>query len=141
MNTEDTRPYGTGDASYIAAGQEAGIRALVDTFFDRMGSDPRFRPIFDMHPEDKEISRDKLASFLCGWLGGPKRYQEKYGPIGIPRAHQHLPITQLEHDLWLVCMKASIDEQSFKAAFKRYLLEQLRVPAAGVRRRCAKERG
>ena len=139
MTSEDIPPYGKHDASYIAAGGEAGIRTLVDTFFDRMGSDLRFRPIFDMHPEDKEISRDKLARFLCGWLGGPKKFQEKYGPISIPRAHEHLPITRFEHDTWLVCMQESIEEQPFRPDFKHYLLEQLRVPAEGVRRRCEKE--
>lgn len=135
----DERPYGTDDASFLAAGGEAGIRALVDTFFDRMGSDSRFTPIYDMHPDDKETSRDKLARFLCGWLGGPKLFQEKYGPIGIPRAHGHLPITRAEHDQWLTCMQESIDEQPFEPAFRRYLLEQLRVPADGVLRRCTRE--
>jgi hemoglobin len=68
--------YGIDDASFLAAGEETGIRKLVDEFFDRMGSDPRFEVICEMHPEDKEVSRDKLARFLCGWLGGPKLFQE-----------------------------------------------------------------
>ncbi len=85
-------PYGTGGASYRAAGGEAGIRQLVDQFFDRMGSDERFATIYALHPEHKDASRDKLARFLCGWLGGPKLYNEKYGAIGIPRVHAHLSI-------------------------------------------------
>lgn len=135
----DQPPFGTGDASFLAAGGEAGLRVLVDAFFDRMAGDPRFATIHAMHPSDNEMSRDKLARFLCGWLGGPKRYQEKYGPIGIPRAHGHLPVTAVERDQWLACMQESIDEQPFSPAFKVYLLAQLRVPAEGVRRRCAGE--
>lgn len=135
----DGRPFGTGDASYCAAGQEEGIRVLVDSFFDRMERDARFAVIHNMHPDDNAMSRDKLARFLCGWLGGPKRYQEKYGPIGIPRAHGHLPISYDERDQWLTCMQESIDEQPYATAFKEYLLAQLRVPAEGVRRRCAGE--
>ena len=88
-----------------------------------------------MHPEDKEVSRDKLASFLCGWLGGPKLYNEKYGAIGIPRVHQHLAIATPERDQWLTCMAESVAEQSFDSEFKIYLMEQLYVPAEAVRRR------
>jgi hemoglobin len=137
--SNEQRPYGTADASFQAAGGVDGLRVLVDNFFDRMGSDDRFKTIWDLHPEDKEISRDKLARFLCGWLGGPKLYQEKYGAIGIPRVHAHLPIGAAERDQWLTCMSESVAEQPFADDFKIYLMEQLYVPAEAVRRRCAGE--
>ncbi len=107
----------------------AGLRQLVDEFFDRMGSDERFATIYALHPDDKEGSRDKLARFLCGWLGGPKLYNEKYGAIAIPRAHAHLAITTLERDQWLTCMTETVEEQPFAPDFKKYLMEQLFVPA------------
>ncbi len=137
MKSTQDRRFGIGDASYKAAGDEVGIRQLVEAFFDRMGTDARFSTIYDMHPADKSISRDKLARFLCGWLGGPKRYQEKYGSISIPSSHQHLPITAAERDLWLTCMSETVDEQPYQSEFKHYLMEQLAVPAEGIRRRCA----
>jgi hemoglobin len=133
--------YGIEDASYQAAGKEAGIRKLVDSFFGRMGSDPRFKVIAEMHPENKEVSRDKLARFLCGWLGGPKLYQEKYGGISIPRVHEHLDISTPERDQWLTCMRETVAEQAFDVEFKTYLMEQLFVPAESVRRRVEKLRG
>ena len=136
MSSEPNLPYGTGDASFQAAGGVEGIRQLIDTFFDRMGSDPRFATIYALHPEDKEISRDKLHLFLCGWLGGPKLYNEKYGAIGIPRVHAHLAIATDERDQWLTCMSESVAEQPLAADFKTYLMEQLYVPAEAVRRRC-----
>lgn len=140
--TEEQKPtYGIGDASFQAAGGEAGIRRLVDAFYDLMGSDPRFATIYAMHPDDKEISRDKLARFLCGWLGGPKRYHEKYGSISIPRIHEHLAIASDERDQWLTCMAEAVAAQPFEPAFKRYLLEQLFVPAEAVRRRVAQLAG
>jgi hemoglobin len=136
MKSDKQTPYGTGDASFLSAGGEAGLRMLVDTFFDRMQSDERFATIIAMHPQDIEISRDKLARFLCGWLGGPKLYQEKYGAIGIPRVHAHLAIGSVERDQWLTCMGESVDEQPFVPEFRKYLMEQLYVPAEAVRRRC-----
>lgn len=136
MNPDPVPPYGTGDASFQAAGGVEGIRRLIDTFYDRMGSDPRFATIYALHPDDKEISRDKLHRFLCGWLGGPKLYNEKYGAIGIPRVHAHLAIATDERDQWLTCMSESVAEQPYAADFKTYLMEQLYVPAEAVRRRC-----
>ncbi len=128
--------YGTRDASFRAAGGREGIFRLVNNFFDRMSNDPRFDTIWKMHPDDNEVSRDKLARFLCGWLGGPRLYTEKYGAIGIPRVHAHLAIATVERDQWLMCMSESVAEQDFDEAFKTYLMEQLFVPAEAVRRRC-----
>ena len=132
-----TPQYGSGDASFQAAGGEAGIFTLVHAFFEHMGSDERFATIWNLHPDDKDISRDKLARFLCGWLGGPKLYNEKYGAIGIPRVHAHLAIATPERDQWLTCMGESVEKQPFAPDFKVYLMEQLFVPAEAVRRRIA----
>jgi len=129
--------YGGGDASFQAAGGEAGIFKLVNDFFDRMGSDERFSTIWHMHPDDKTVSRDKLASFLCGWLGGPRLYNEKYGAIGIPRVHAHLAIATPERDQWLTCMSETVAKQPYADDFKIYLMEQLFVPAEAVRLRVA----
>jgi hemoglobin len=137
MTNSETPQYGVLDASYQAAGREAGIRRLVNEFFDRMGGDQRFQIIWGMHPDDKDVSRDKLARFLCGWLGGSKLYREKYGSISIPQAHEHLAIATPERDQWLTCMSETVAEQPFDEAFKSYLMEQLFVPAEGVRRRIA----
>lgn len=129
-------PYGQGDASFQAAGGEQGLRQLVDTFYDLMGADSRFRRIYEMHPPDIETSRDKLARFLCGWLGGPRRYSEKYGSLAIPRAHAHLSIGAAERDQWLTCMTEAVAEQPYDTDFKRYLMQQLTVPAQAIYKRC-----
>lgn len=128
--TEAAKPqYGQGDASFQAAGGEAGIRQLVDSFYHHMSKLPEAETIFNMHPSDLEVSRDKLARFLCGWLGGPRRYREKYGPIAIPSAHRHLEIGPAERDAWLLCMEKALEQQPYAPEFKEYLLEQLAVPA------------
>ena len=127
--------FGQGDASFRAAGGEQGIRKLVDAFYDEMDRASDAARIRGMHPEDLEISRDKLARFLCGWLGGPNRYREKYGFISIPDAHAHLDIGLAECDAWLRCMASALDEQPYSDAFKKYLFEQLSIPAERVRKR------
>lgn len=133
---EQAQKYGEGDATFRAAGGEAGIFRLVNTFFDLMRDRPAYREIYDMHPEDKAVSRDKLARFLCAWTGGPRLYREKYGPISIPPAHAHLKVDARLRDAWLACMGEALDACGYPADFKEYLLVQLSVPAERVRQAC-----
>jgi hemoglobin len=137
--TEDTKTYGVADASFRAAGGEAGIRRWVEDFYRIMDSWPPARRIRAMHPDDLDVSIDKLALFLGGWLGGPKRFREKYGPIALPHAHRHLPIDAEDRDAWLACMERALAEQPFEDDFKAYLREQLAIPAERIRRVCAGE--
>ena len=130
------RRYGDGDASFQAAGGEEGIRRLVEAFYAAMQSLPQCARILAMHPPDLEVSRDKLARFLSGWMGGPKRYQERYGPIAIPSAHRHLDVGRDDRDAWLACMAVALDAQPYDPAFKTYLMEQLFVPAERIRQVC-----
>lgn len=132
MSDNQPPTYGVADASFRAAGGENSIRRLVDDFYRIMAEQPDAASVLAMHPPDISISRDKLTRFLCGWLGGPKLFSAKYGPIKIPAAHAHLDIGDAEHDAWLSCMEKAIALQPFDASFATYLLEQLRVPASRI---------
>ena len=129
IKKKDWPSYGVGDTSYQAAGGEAGIRKLVDDFYDAMDRLPGASKIRAMHPEDLTISRDKLTRFLCGWLGGPSLYAERYGSINIPQAHRRFEIGSSERDAWLSCMAEALKHQPYAEEFKQYLLEQLYIPA------------
>jgi hemoglobin len=134
--TEASSRYGRAGASFAAAGGIDGITALVQRFYEWMDVLPQAQEIRRMHPEDLTLSADKLARFLCGWLGGPKRYQEVYGPIQIPAAHARFAIGEAERDAGLMCMEKAIAEQPYADDFKVYLLEQLAVPAEQIRQAC-----
>jgi len=137
----DLRAYGTGDASFVAAGGYEGIRRLVDAFYEVMDRAPAARRIRDMHPDELEETRDKLTRFLCGWLGGPKLFREKYGSISIPGVHGHLAVGEAERDAWIECMERALEDQPFTDDFKAYLIEQLAIPAERVRVRCQELQG
>ena len=124
--------YGFSDTSYQAAGAEAGIRQLVDDFYRFMEELPEAASIRAMHKADLTSSRDKLTLFLCGWMGGPMLYHDKYGGINIPRDHAHLPIGAAERDAWLLCMERALTLQPYSAEFAQYLLTQLRIPAERI---------
>lgn len=124
--------YGFSDTSFQTAGGEAGIRQLADDFYRFMDELPEAATIRAMHKNDLTESRDKLARFLCGWMGGPSLYAEKYGSINIPRDHAHLAIGAAERDAWLLCMERAIALQAYPQDFAAYLLAQLRIPAERI---------
>ena len=128
----NNRAFGIGDASYQAAGGIEGLRRLVDDFYRLMDENPDARPVRQMHPDNLDNARDKLACFLSGWLGGPSLYKERYGSIAIPAFHAQWPIDQSHSDIWLSCMEQAIARQGYSAAFAHYLLLQLRVPAQRI---------
>ncbi|PAU88692.1 globin [Pseudomonas sp. WN033] len=132
MNDSNKPRYGQEDASFQAAGGYDGIRQLVDDFYQIMDSWPDAADIRAMHREDLTEARDKLTRFLCGWLGGPRLFLERYGQISIPSFHARWPIGEPERDAWLGCMAQAIDRQPWHPEFKEYLLRQLRVPAERV---------
>jgi hemoglobin len=129
----ERRPYGEGDATHQALGGVEGIRRLVEAFYEEMDRLPEARRIRAMHPPDLSLSIDKLARFLSGWTGGPKLYSERYGPIRIPIAHRHLAVDESERDAWLACMKRALERRGCPEDLRRYMIEQLFVPAERIR--------
>ncbi len=128
-------PYGTGDASYLAAGQFEGLVKLVEDFYGFMQTLPQAKLILEMHSPDLTLSKDKLARFLSAWTGGPSLFKEKFGPISIPSAHSHLAIGSTERDAWLLCMEQALALQPYEQDFREYLIKQLSVPAERCRNR------
>lgn len=134
------RVYGVRDASYRAAGGSDGIHRLVERFYVHMDTLPVAAAIRAMHAPDLGVVRDKLAVFLCAWLGGPNEYRQKYGPVSIPSFHARFPIGEAERDAWVECMRLAVDEQPWHDAFKAYFMQAIAVPAERCRVASAMER-
>ncbi|NGZ02715.1 MAG: globin [Nitrospira sp. WS238] len=132
MSTEE-RQDSDQTTPYQAAGELDGITKLVDQFYVNMDTLPEAETIRNMHPPDLTESRRKLTYFLCGWLGGPRLFQQHYGPISIPGAHKRFPIGYEERDAWLLCMQRALAVQPYSNEFKNYLLAALSIPAERVR--------
>ena len=108
-------------------GGESGVRALVDRFYDLMALEPSFAGLRALHPTSLEGSRDKLFWFLCGWLGGPDLYQQRFGHPMLRARHLPYPIGRAERDQWLACMASAMHELGPEAGldetFQQRLLE------------------
>ena len=92
-------------------GGEAAVRALVDRFYDLMDLDPAFAELRALHPTPLDGSRDKLFWFLCGWLGGPQHYIDRFGPPMLRARHLPFSIGIKERDQWLACMRQAMGER------------------------------
>lgn len=126
-------PYGVRDASYRAAGERDGIYRLVWRFYEYMDLLPEARVIRAMHAADLTEVREKLAVFLCAWLGGPNEYRSRFGSISIPGFHAKFAIDEDERDAWLLCMARAVDEQAWADDFKAYFMKAISVPAERCR--------
>ena len=113
-------------------GGEAGIRALVDRFYDLMDLEPAFAGLRAVHPTTLEGSRDKLFWFLCGWLGGPNHYIERFGHPMLRARHLPYPIGVSERDQWLTCMGLAMAELGEPAGLDTAMRERLLGAFAGT---------
>ena len=97
-------------SAYDQVGGEAAVRALVDRFYDLMDLSLGFRSLRALHPATLDGSRDKLFWFLCGWLGGPQHYVERFGHPMLRARHMPYQIGIAERDQWLACMGQAMAE-------------------------------
>ena len=102
-------------------GGEAEVRVLVDRFYDLMDLDPAYREIRALHPASLDGSRDKFYWFLCGWLGGPQHYTDRFGHPMLRARHMPYSIGILERDQWLACMRTAMQEVKLDPAFAQQL--------------------
>jgi hemoglobin len=104
-------------------GGEPGVRAVVDRFYDLMDLEPGYAALRAVHPADLSNARDKLYWFLCGWLGGPNHYVERFGHPMLRARHMPYRIGIAERDQWLACMMSAMQELQVDAGLAERLAE------------------
>lgn len=104
--TEEKKPA----TPFEWVGGEEAVRRLVDRFYDLMDLEPAYKELRALHPTTLEGSRDKLFWFLCGWLGGPQHFIERFGHPRLRMRHMPFEINRQGRDQWLACMKQAMIE-------------------------------
>ena len=107
-------------------GGEARVKALVERFYDLMELEPNYISLRAAHGSTLDNARQRLFWFLCGWLGGPQHYTDRFGH---PRLRQrHIPqhtgggsIGIRERDQWLACMDQAMVETGVDEALRSRL--------------------
>jgi hemoglobin len=123
------------DTPFAAIGGEARVRELVDRFYDLMELEPEFAGIRKLHPNTLEESRNKLFWFLCGWMGGPNHYVERFGHPRLRARHLPFPIASAERDQWLACMARAMQDVNVAQTLRARLMESFRGTADWMRNR------
>jgi len=116
-------------------GGEPGVRALVDRFYDLMDLEPAFAKLRALHPTDLHGSRDKLHWFLCGWLGGPQHYVDRFGHPMLRARHLPFAIGTEERDQWMACMQQAMHELRIDESMAEQLATALSGTADWMRNR------
>ena len=107
MQEKDTAPPAT---PFEWVGGEEKVRALVDRFYDLMDLEPGYAALRAVHGSTLDNARQRLFWFLCGWLGGPQHYTERFGHPRLRARHLPFRIGIRERDEWLGCMDQAMGE-------------------------------
>ena len=118
MNIEEKSPA---DNPFEWIGGEATVRSLTDRFYDLMDLEPAYQALRAAHGSSLQDARDKLFWFLCGWLGGPSHYTERFGHPRLRMRHMPFSIGALERDQWLACMDQAMAETGVPEALRQRL--------------------
>jgi hemoglobin len=97
-------------SAFDLIGGEEGVRAMVERFYDLMDLDEDLAELRATHGPSLDNARDRLFWFLCGWLGGPDHYVERFGHPRLRMRHMPFAIGTLERDQWLVCMGRAMQD-------------------------------
>jgi hemoglobin len=116
---------------YRRLGGQRGITQLVAAFYHVMDSDVAAAEVRALHPSDLVRAQEKLTAFLCGWTGGPRHYEAKYGPPRMRMRHMPFAIGALERRQWMACMEAAMEQR----CVPRDLRESLRQGFEGLAER------
>lgn len=102
-------------------GGEPAVHALVERFYDLMDLEPGYAALRAAHGSTLDDARRKLFWFLCGWLGGPDHYIERFGHPRLRARHLPFAIGIRERDQWLACMDQAMGETAVPEALRARL--------------------
>ncbi len=120
MNIEE-KPAFSSPFEWI--GGEPQVKALVERFYDLMDLEPGYAALRAAHGSTLENGRQRLFWFLCGWLGGPQHYTERFGHPQLRARHMPFKIGILERDQWLACMDQAMGDVGVDEALRARLRE------------------
>ena len=126
MQIEEKPAFGT---PFEWIGGESKVRALVDRFYDLMDLEPAYAALRAVHGSDLANARQRLFWFLCGWLGGPQHYVERFGHPRIVEAIAYRRTTSDEyrHELHAVLLvRATNSPAKVQGGFIQYHNDNMR---------------
>ena len=134
MQIEEKPPF---DSPFEWIGGEERVHALVARFYDLMDLEAGYKELRAAHGSTLDEARQKLFWFLCGWLGGPDYYQERFGHPRLRMRHMPFSIGIQERDQWVACMDQAMGETDVPEALRTRLKASFMNTADWMRNRGA----
>ena len=134
MQIEEKPPF---DSPFEWIGGEERVHALVARFYDLMDLEQRYKELRAAHGNTLDEARQKLFLFLCGWLGGPDYYQERFGHPRLRMRHMPFSIGIQERDQWVACMDQAMGAIDVPEALRTRLKASFMNTADWMRNRGA----
>lgn len=116
-------------------GGEPAVQALVERFYDLMDLEPQYAAVRATHGSTLDDARQKLFWFLCGWLGGPDHYIQRFGHPRLRMRHLPFAIGIRERDEWVLCMDQAMRETGVDDALRQRLNQSFFQTADFMRNR------
>ena len=91
-------------------GGETRVQALTERFYDLMDLESGYSALRASNGTDLDNARQRLFWFLCGWLGGPQHYMDRFGHPRLRSRHMPFKIGIVERDQWVACMDQAMGE-------------------------------
>ena len=132
MKIEEKPPFAT---PFEWIGGEDKVKALVEHFYDLMDLEPGYAALRAVHGSDLANARQRLFWFLCGWLGGPQHYTERFGHPMLRARHMPFSIGIKERDQWLACMDQAMGETGVDEKLRQRLRDSFFQTADWMRNR------
>jgi hemoglobin len=114
-------------------GGEEKVRALVDRFYDLMDLEPDYAELRAAHGTELQRARENLFWFLCGWLGGPQHYTDRFGHPRLRMRHMPFKIGIKERDQWVAAMDQAMGETGVDEKLRARLRESFMQTADWMR--------
>ena len=121
QNTDDESHVIEPVTPFERIGGEAGVKALVQRFYDLMDLEPDYTALRAVHGSTLDNARLRLFWFLCGWLGGPNHYTDRFGHPRLRARHLPFAIGIRERDEWLACMDRAMGEVGVESELRERL--------------------
>jgi len=118
MNIEEKPAF---ESPFMWIGGEERVQALVERFYDLMDLEPAYAELRVVHGSVLDDARQKLFWFLCGWLGGPQYYTDRFGHPRLKARHMPFKIGVVERDQWLACMDQAMTETGVPSELRERL--------------------
>ena len=112
------------DLPFHELGGEERVRQLAARFYDRMDAEePALARLHELDATGKvsQGSRDRFATFLVEWLGGPTVYSPVHGHPRLRMRHAKFPVDDAMRDAWLRCMSHAMDDLAVAGDVRTFL--------------------